>query len=248
MMYRAILNDSPEDIRYALSAGASLDLGTAIGLARYRAIKTLLECGAVVDLCHVEKAMVLGDIKSALLLINHIPINADISRELRRWKKDNKGIFEYAVTEIDPMGIKDVVLEFMQAIIDHGYNINSSNHQSHQVNNEWTEHASAWVSALQSPHLSVEIFELLMKNGADPNQPIRGGGYIAVHPLVLAIANNDIKAVKYLLAAGANVNEGVVWSGRNLSQIQGTALSCARRLKHIDNHELIMLLLKHGAR
>ena len=153
MMHRAILNNSPEEIRYALNSGADINLGVATTFAQYNAIKTLLECGAQASFDQVEKSMMMGDIKSALLLLNHMPVDVNTARELRHWKKDNKNICEYVVAETGAMSTKGIAIEFMRAVINHGSDISLTRNQSHQKD-EWTENARAWISHLSSMSIS----------------------------------------------------------------------------------------------
>jgi ankyrin repeat protein len=292
MMYRAILNDSPEEIKYAVKAGADLTeeirdkktaLVWAILLGRSNVVGALLECGAKANTTYAGKSLVhdvntssdahmhgyycgipllhcallLSDIKSAILLLKTAPVNRD-TRGLHNAIKagrhggQGKNIFDYVITEIDPTGIKDLILEFVQILIDHGWDINTNFYDertghSHYGQDNHRPH-SAWISALDSLYFSTEVFELLMKNGANPNQVIYGGHLCTGNPLMWAIYHNNIKAVKYLLDVGADVNKQVTYASHPRNATQGTLLSYTRTLKGVDNHEIIALLMKYGAR
>ncbi len=81
---RAILNDSPEEIRAAVKAGANIHptkigkapLLIAVLLRRTKAVDALLKCGATIKSDHesdnilIEYATKLGDFESAYLLLN----------------------------------------------------------------------------------------------------------------------------------------------------------------------------------
>jgi len=241
IMYRAILNDSSEAIRYAVNAGAKPGeaLSIAISFARYEAIEALLGCGAESSIGAALQSMKMGDIKSALLLLKMVSVNIHTARELKEWRYYQQDIFRYMVTEIDPMWIKDIFLDFLQALIDHGYDINTTSF-----------HTSAWASALKSPYFSIELLELLMRNGANPNQLIEDSSHGTFTPLLIAIQENNIKAAEYLIGAGAAINKptNLVYNGHNTPTLH-TPLFYARTIgKWVDNHDMITLLVKHGAR
>jgi hypothetical protein len=255
MLNRAILNDSADDIRHAVNAGAEAirGIGMAIQLARPNSIQALLECGATPSIGSAWQSILIGDIKSALLLLKKTSVSKYAPGELLACKKDNKYIFEYVLTEIDPTGIRDIWLELLQVIIDHGYNINSSASQTREINGQVTEIRSAWIHAINSPFDSTKVLELLMKNGANPNQLIYDQANCSWTPLLIAIQENNLSAVKFLLDAGADLTKKAgpsMPSRRSTTNPSGTPLSYAQALAftHVENQEIIDLLIKHGAR
>lgn len=273
IMYRAILNDSPAEIRYALKAGLSIEeairdkkspLLWAISLSRRNAVRVLIECGARIDVkylatsqinayaravdaqCYrlvtpLEHALLLNDIETALILLK----NGADSKKVVLCGSD---VFTYVVKSIDPHGIEATVLEFLQELVNKGYDINSPWFETHLVNNEITQHASAWASALQSPYFLTEVLEMLMKNGANPNQLIHEQGGTNMTPLLIAIRNNNVKAVRCLLALGADINQQTVWATYPNNRTTYTPLSYAQSLKHFDNSEIMQLLRQHNVK
>lgn len=99
---------------------------------------------------------------------------------------------------------------------------------------------------------TVEIARILVEAGADvnakgyyPGWPGHEGHYTA---LCLAGRKHDVKLVRYLISAGANVNlPSCTSSGTPLNQpplLHGTPLEMAARF---NQRELLKLLLEHGA-
>ncbi len=251
MMYRAIINDNPDQIRYAVNSGANVNsLGKAIPWAKNNAIVALLECGAVPSFDHVEQSIKVGDIKSALLLLKNLPKHARDSRKFKQNILHSKDIFQYVVSELDPFAIFELQLEFLQLLIDYGYNINGSSYTNPSIYSDQSP-ASAWVNAIESPFYSDKILELLMKNGANPNQCIYDGGTIW-HPLFIAIQSNNTRAVKFLLNAGADINliggPSVRGNARSTSTSKQNPLGYAQALKNYhgqQNDEIINILSRH---
>lgn len=272
MLYRAILNDSYEGVKSAIQAGAEVSqkIGPhttntnntkepvvwAVMFAHSAALKALLECGARGDkgriyspfrghesLTPISAALMLGDIKSALILLKHSNENAS------KILINGCDPFEY-VARIDPSQVKDLILEFLQELINRGYDINSScAHSGCGISGgEISHYKSAWASVLASPFCSVEVLGLLVKNGANPNQQINGG----YTPLHMAIQNNNIKAVKFLLNAGVDLSKKAnVAQGRGTIKANPlTPLDYARSLaqKNVENRvirEIITLLVNY---
>ena len=185
------------------------------------------------------------DVKTALILLKYDK-NTPVSRILTCGGDP----FEYIVTHIDSFGIKDMILEFLQELINRGYDINSSVNQGQIIGNNIVQYKSAWVSAICSPFYFVELLELLMKNGANPNQPIHGG--CRWTPLHIAIQANNLSAVKFLLDAGADLTKKAgpsVPGRRSTTNPPQTALSYAKllALENVENAEIVNLLINRGA-
>lgn len=181
-------------------------------------------------------ALLLGDIKTALILIKHgadikIPINHTID------------VLVYVLQCINPAGEEDIVLELIQELFKRGYPLNSNGLAI--IDNRVISHVSVWEAALKGSFQSTKVLELFMKNGANPNQMIGGAGGANWTPLFLAIQTNNPQIVAYLLSIGADVNQKAAPGGQNNYQ---TPLTYAMSLKHLDNKELIDILRQHGAR
>jgi len=279
MLYRAILNDSPKEIRDAVQAGADVNheinnkhpLCWAVVLTKSKAVEALLECGANKNtscsgqmlvnqatigrstepwspngcpcvqygsLKLVQCAILLGDIKTALILIRH---GADYKCNVFL----GCDLLEYVLQYIDPVGIEDMILELIQELFNNGYPVNSQFVRSQIINNEITQRPSVWVAAIRSPFTSTKVLELFMKNGANPNQDIREGLDTRT-PLLLAIQENNLRFVQYLLDAGADINKLVFQSDRT-GQIQRQSPLLYAKSLNSDNQEIINLLVRQGA-
>ena len=270
MLYRAILNDSADDVKHAINAGADPEdinvageglypLGLAVFLTKSEAVRALLECGAtsnrmskfaqfkgIQSKLPLEYALSMRDIKTALVLLKH-----NKCESIMRSSVCGCDLLQYLVETINPAGIKNLVLEFMQELVNQGYNINSSSYRCNQSDGQTAQCKSAWVSAICSSFYSDQVLELLMKNGANPNQLIYSSPTIWT-PLHVAIQANNLSAVKFLLDAGADVTKKAgpsVPTKRRTVNPPGTPLFYAQALSltHIENDEIIKLLIKHGA-
>lgn len=256
MLYRGIMNDSVIDIKSAIAAGADVNdpqiskessspLGLAVFLAKPKAVQVLIEAGA--KKAYISKlisdALLKGDLKTALILLKHSDKN------ITKISIKNQDILEYTLNHIDPAGIKDLLFEFLQELINRGYNINAASFNHSIVNNTVRENKNGWVSAIYSPFYSIEVLKLFMKNGANPNQLIYQNGLIFT-PLMLGIQNNNINVVKFLLEVGADVNQKAkpAQIRHPRENNQQTPLSYARTFKHYDNQEVINLLIKYNAK
>ena len=276
MLYRAILNDSADDVKHEKDAGADpkdinvtgkglYPLGLAVFLTKSEAVRALLECGATSDRMSkfakfngiqskfpLEYALSMGDIKTALALLKHTK-----DKKISHISIQNQDLFQYLIENINPSGIKDLVLEFMQELIDRGYDINASHYNARTINLEITQYKSAWASAIYSQFYFVEVLELLMKNGANPSQRIQGDSQFWT-PLHVAINNNRLSAVRFLLDAGADLTKKALVPGRHRTVNSQTPLSYAKAslltgsyskaLMGAENQEVINLLIKRGAR
>lgn len=103
--------------------------------------------------------------------------------------------------------------------------------------------------ALANEHLDVAL--LLLKRGADPNVAIPGNGGIS--PLDIAVEKQDVALVSALIAAGADINDGLQSgpSGSNGEGIIAGAtplyLACSAPLLSAASLKIIDLLLAAGA-
>jgi ankyrin repeat protein len=265
MLYRAILNDSFVGVKYAINAGADSNdeniisgglypLGLAVFLTKAKATQALLECGARSDVMgrdctfkgiRLEKplsyALSMKDIKTALILLKH-----DKNTPISRIVPNGSDGFECVIMNGDPTEIKDLILEFLQELIDRGYDINSNVGMGSIINNEIVQYKSVWPMAIKSPHYFVELLELFMKNGANPNQEILFIGT----PLHCAVFANNLSAVKFLINVGADLNKRVITHKSGLIARAQTPLSYARILDGEGSccQEIIDFLVKHGAK
>jgi ankyrin repeat protein len=271
MLYRAILDDSAEDVRHAVNAGADPEdinvageglypLGLAVFLTKSEAVRALLKCDVNSDRMSkfatfkgiqsklpLEYALSMGDIRTALVLLKH-----NKHKSIIQMSVCGCDCFQYLAERINPAGIKNLVLEFMQELIDQGYDINSGSERAKIVNNVVEQYKSAWVSVIQSPFYSDDMLELLMKNGANPSQYIYATPHGRWTPLHIAIQSNNLRAVRFLLGVGADVTKKagpIIMRGRGRAQEQ-TPLSYAKSLaSRMANFEtnIIKLLIKYRA-
>lgn len=100
---------------------------------------------------------------------------------------------------------------------------------------------------------NTKMVELLVKNGADINQPVQTVGPSGVliykdTPLILAIAHHDLSMVRTLIENGVDVNFGteIIRADGTLVLENNTPLMAAVSLKNKDI-DIIKLLIKSGA-
>lgn len=146
MLNAAILNDSEEEIRYAIESGAQINfkkssqtpLLRAILLQKERAIKVLLGAGANPDLIYLDKPIVHWCIKNGKLELAMLLIGADA---------DFSGIVEYEQDAFSYVSTwyKDFVLangehiglHLLCTMIKHGYDIKANFSNKKLSNNAW---------------------------------------------------------------------------------------------------------------
>jgi ankyrin repeat protein len=183
-LYKAILNNSAEEVRQAIFLGADVNhdkegktpLLFAILLKCSKAVEALLECGAKKDTSYLQHSIRLRDIESIFLLLENI-------NELTAVDINNLARHDHANT-----------LTCIHKLIKYGYD----------VNNLWHDCITAYYS--QKKHEAV--INLLLKNGANPNHIIDKGS-ISTTPLFMAIAHNNASLVNILLGAGANITQKI---------------------------------------
>lgn len=85
------------------------------------------------------------------------------------------------------------------------------------------------------------VMEYLLSKGADPNRQTNESG----HAVLLGIAYfNHLACVRMLLAAGADATAIVPETGENVLH---SALAGAGEVSEADRHEIVKLLIQHGA-
>lgn len=263
MLYEAIMRDSADEIAVAIECGANVNttfnnkvpLVVAILLRRSIAVAKLVESGADVNVSYsanslVHHAVRLGDIKSAIILVKNnarfagnIDQNQNVMNAAIAYvanppyfeNKDGKGIFT----------MPETTLEFIQLLITKGWNIHNhtdgyigSCSKNERITNIW------WESIGLPNRQSIQLLELFIKNGADPNQVIYNSGFIGASwtPLLRAVERHDKDAVKILLAAGADINKKA--KPRYFQVAEHSPLSFAIK---IGDNSMIELLMQHGA-
>lgn len=257
-LYRAIMNDNAEGIREAVRLYLELDvwqndreaslrqhtnqpsqynflnqnplnpingsyktpLELAVSLAKSNAVKALLECGASPH-HFLDCALNLGDIKTALALIQHGAKFTHLTMEsaLRFINQEPR-----------------ICFELIQELINKGYDLNSYDKNA----NIWSLIIKCAYYLPQNEELSKTFIELLLKNGANPNDPLQGYPF-----LFQAIESNDLTAVKILLEAGANTQVQVVPSQLGLRNPLTPLAYALARQNHRNcgiNPEIIQLL------
>ncbi len=125
-----------------------------------------------------------------------------------------KSLLDYTLNFVDYK--TDECLEFIQEIINRGYNINNVMYDK-----------SIWVDIFYQPwniKKIDEVIQFFIANGANPNCPIKSGSSLDF-PLTLAIQKNDVKAVEKLLRGSADPNAASIRQGRGNCKITETPLS-----------------------
>lgn len=203
-LHIGILNDSPEEIRYAIENGANIHRGKngkppilyAVLLKKSNAVQELLTLGADANFCYagltlVQQAVKLGDINSGIFLIRN-------GGKFFSVNSNNRSVMDYALDFVEyppfPYSVEDALL-LVEELILHGYNINSSKLEN-----------NIWFSVITHPGRTEEAVKLILKYGANPNQIIVDGNVTWTPLLRCCWYNNELTA-KILLEAGANINQ-----------------------------------------
>lgn len=239
-LYQAIASDSEEGIKKAITAGADVNrekdgkplLLTAILLNRNKAIEALLGAGARSNKILVEYALKLDNLKAAYSLVKkgNLDINAlynektlleyaqhDLPMALLILKSGAKlqNSQEFVVQAFDVLGPnnsqKQTGLDLIQEVINHGYDVRTNNY--------------LWDIVLQRGDHEAQclaILDLLMKNGANPNQIIespylRERKNAPLTPLFIAIKFATKRIVQFLLDAGADINQRATPDAYNMT-------------------------------
>ncbi len=229
-LYKAIMNDSSEEIKLVIKSGAKVDfvkdnkspLILAILLKRSNSIDCLLECGAKVNIQLIEYAVKARDSKIAAIIANKC--KADLNATYAGytliqlamgccdyktviWLIKNGANFndEFISQSTGGWGYGypqdgSILLELIQTLIIYGY----------PVNNLWNEPiwGNFWLS-FNDQIISEAIVQLLIKNGANPNYIfyLDRDKKIFSTPLMKAITYSNLGAVKVLLNSNVNVNQ-----------------------------------------
>lgn len=109
MLHQAILNDSADEIKHALQAGANVNLGkngkspllSAILLKRSKAVGALLELGAAVDNSLISHAVKLGEIKSAVLIAKRCGTDINAVYSVPGWPNHKFTLAQLALRKDD---------------------------------------------------------------------------------------------------------------------------------------------------
>ena len=208
VLHQAILNNSTEEVRKAVVlAGVDINSGkdgksplvSAVLLKRANAVKGLLECGANANVVYlglpiVHHAIRLGSLRSAILLVKR---GGDFSGFSGPAKRNAMSyIINFFLENPHSIGSTfDEVFELIQELINHGYNINSSDCSK-----------NIWYLSVRS-RCDKRVFQIFIKNGANLNQIIIDSSQRTWTPLLRAIEHFNIPMVKFLLSAGADVNQ-----------------------------------------
>ncbi|HDZ26985.1 hypothetical protein LCGC14_1027860 [marine sediment metagenome] len=204
MLHKAILNDSPEEIIEALNGGANINQGKdgkppillAVLLKKSNAIESLVQCGANVDVSYAGYSLVLHavrlyDIRSALVLVKTGSKFSGYIDDIKR------NVMDYVVGG-GSGGNDPLYLEFIQELINRGYNIHSSH---------WN--TNIFYCLLRKGGGSTEVIKLFLNNDVDPNQIIDTSQLITGSswtPLMLAVSSGDKETIEILISAGADLN------------------------------------------
>lgn len=188
ILLMAIMNGTTEEIKKAvqpvLEQGKfdKTPMTWAVLLMKSNAVEALLECGAKFDANIAAFAAKMGDIKTALVVVKS---GADISGLMDEY-------MTLAMNYVTQVSHKDIAMELIQELIKRGYNIN----------NMWK--FGVWKTAAYPV-----ILDLLIKKGIDVNHVFEDKSWKGSSwtPLIAAAIYGDIQAIKFLLGAGANINQ-----------------------------------------
>lgn len=201
LLHEAILNDSAEQIRAAVVAGADvnqlrdgkLPLFWAILLKNANAVEALVQLGAKPDDLCAQYITKMGDIKSLVLIVQQGQIKIPLS----------------AIRNPTCYGtIPPICLDLIRELVNHGYDINE-----------------IWPIAINlancCPKEGEEAIRFLVARGADPNNVFTyWNGDTGNTPLRMAAAHLCNKqVVKLLIDVGADIHQKCRFHGSLLSYV-----------------------------
>ena len=238
-LHSGIRNDSNEEIKRAIYLGVDINdqnaLFQAVQLKKYEAAKALIQQEANLKGTLIE-AMKYPDFKIAMLLLKN---GANFDEYMPTPHPRAISIIERALQ--CHSANEAWVLEFLQEVINKGYDINSDSYSR-----------NLWYPAFQHTYGNPKIIEFLIRNHANVNQTINTNSFVSNTswtPLFLAIFCNNLESVKALITAGANVNQQAspsLYAFFNHPSVIGscTPLFYAIKTNHI---EIAEFLTQHGA-
>lgn len=240
LLHKAILNDSAEEVRSAVLAGANVNAGkdgkapliVAVALKRSRAIDELINCGADVNVKYSGRSLVhysaiSDDIKSVILLVKN---GANFSGNLDQ----TRNIMDYAILRNS--------LELAQELINHGWDI--SNATDGYVGGNSLNAKITNVLWLAIPRGSAAMVRLFIANGANPNQIIYSSGHRGASwtPLLIAVDMANKETVNILLDSGADINQKASPFRHQIETHSPLSLAI-----QLGKSELVELLMMRGA-
>lgn len=259
-LHQAIIDNSADSLEWIIQEGANCNslknnkspLFWAIVLKRPKIVEILLNAGAKADVNFIQQAINVGEIHSAFLvaknlskdldalyanktLLTHAMENSDY-RSVLLLIQNNASFAEDKLCpgSWGPCDEISVLLEIFQELINRGYDIN----------NFWF--GAPWVVLGTYTH-RLEVFEFLIRNGANPNISIDDSGT----PLFAAISQYNFPLIKFLLKNGADIHQRIHYpiSAMSCTHELQTPLSFAiKHTKHSSEMmEIVQLLLDRGA-
>ncbi len=242
ILLKAIMTGTAEEIKQAvqpiLNQGKNnmSPIMWAVLLKKPNAIEVLLECGVKVDASVVQYAAKREDLKTLLLIVKS---GADIAAYMNEY-------MYLAFNNLGSVENKKIAAEMFNELIARGFDINKL-----WCFRAWNKYE---VGIWHSVHK--DILRDLLPRGINVNHVFENKSWPGSSwtPLVVAIINGDIEAVKFLLDAGAEINKKANPYVNHPQYIQGfnTPLCFAINADNMNGgekkkDEIIALLLEHGA-
>ncbi|HSX38928.1 MAG TPA: ankyrin repeat domain-containing protein [Chlamydiales bacterium] len=255
LIHKAILENSPEVIRFLLAQGISVDYPDENGMSPLT-IAILNRCNYAIDVLLDHRANVNPKIKW-----NNMTL-AEIACRMKDWETLKKLLEKGATNEILPPGetvlrkailsgmiemaknliiqgieitpldvcaaIDSCELSLVELMINRGVDLNSNEHCTPPI-------------ILATERQNNAMIKLLAQKGADINKSGWHVSYQEVTSLIVAITRGNLNIVKLLVELGADVNKKSVYrlTGASISPIQ---LALTRSYP-----EIVQYLLQHGA-
>lgn len=266
MLHKAILNNSIEEMRQAINAGADVNrqhngkspLFWAVILKRSNTIEYLLECGAKDDVSIIQHAVNQQDIKSAVLIAKSCNFNLDAvyAGDTLIRHASNAIDFESALILLKsganpdlrsdkPMKGGSMLGLAVNIIVNKSWpqkTIDSAFELIQEILNRGYDVNNLWQLEFNNMGVrDLEIIKFMKKNGVDVNHQVIRNGYAGSWtPLFLAIRSHDKAKIKLLLDYGADINQKAEPDGIH------TPFSFA--LASGTHTEIIELLIQRGAK
>lgn len=243
VLLKTIMTDSTEDIKKALQLvinkgkNKKTPLLWAILLNKANAVKTLLDCGAEMDVTLLKYAVKMGDVKVALAIVqsgtNLFTFTVDFLKlAILNTAKD--------VSSISNMkkGFNPLSLVLIQELITKGYDVNK-----------------VWGELFYHIPTTARIIDVLIANHANPNYVFikhTEGHDSYTTPLIEAIhcstiwGKEETSLIEKLLTIGADVNMKADAFFEGPSNLRGAHTPLYFAIE-FGKTKTIALLLEHGA-
>lgn len=233
LIHKAILENSPEVIRFLLAQGVSVDYPDENGMSPLTiailnrcnyAVEVLLAYGANTNprlkwngMSLLELALNMTDANTAMSLVRH---GADVNGRL----KDGRNLLDKVISLVH---INHQFSNLAKEMICRGADIHANE-------------LSGGCPVETAIFYDKSILELMIRKGLNPNIVMMQNGREFRTPLIYAISTGKLDVVKVLVESGADVNKTINWGNKIRSPLNEAL--------ERGSPAIVQYLLQHGAK